>query len=86
MSYFKISIVTVALMCVALVDLGSQQQAEAKSAIISRRGNATHVTYMYSNYSLRRVPDYPSLQYHALDVRQTGNFRHLWIRPSLINW
>ena len=80
MSYFKIAIVAVGLICGTLIDLGHQCRTEAKTAVISRRGNVTHVSYMYSNYSLRRVPGYPSLQYNYLDTR------HLWIRPSLINW
>ncbi len=86
MSYFKIAIVVAGLICGTLVDLGNQRQTEAKTAIISRRGNVTHVTYMYSNYSLRRVPDYPSLQYNYLDIREIGDFRHFWSEPSRINW
>ena len=86
MSYFKIAIVVAGLICGTLVDLGNQRRTEAKTAVISRRGNVTHVIYMYSNYSLRRVPDYPSLQYNYLDTHHTGDFRHLWISPSRINW
>jgi hypothetical protein len=85
-SYFKIAIVVAGLICGTLVDLGNQRRTEAKTAVISRRGNVTHVTYMYSNYSLRRVPDYPSLQYNYLDIRETGDFRYFWSEPSRINW
>ncbi len=86
MSYFKIAIVAAGLLCGTLADIGNQSQAEAKTAIISRRGNVSHVTYIYSNYSLRRVPGYPSQQYRYLDIRETGDFRYFWSRPSRINW
>ena len=86
MSYFNFAIVAAGLLCGTLADLGNQSQTEAKTAIISRRGNVSHVTYIYSNYSLRRVPGYPIQQYSFLDIRETGDFRYFWSRPSLINW
>ena len=59
--------------------------AEAKTAVISRDGNGFRVSYVERNYSLQRVPGYPTTQYHFHNVRCSGTFRYFWRSQSDIN-
>ena len=60
-------------------------ELQAKTAIISRKGDSLHVTYYSPTYSLRRVPDYPTLHYSRVDARAVGRFYHYWDSPSRVN-
>lgn len=81
----KLSICSIAFVGV-LGCVSARNVAQAKTAMISRTDNGHRITYVQQNYSLRRVPSYPTTQLHFHNIRSIGTFRYYWRTRSEINY
>lgn len=85
MRHGKATMMFAVMFLVAILGVSSENELQAKMAIISRQGDALHVTYYSSGYTLRRVPDYPTLHYYRQDVWTNDRFYIYWDSPSRVN-